>query len=373
MQYLGFKMISQFHVLSILIISEFQLGNNLKCLFYISLSIIVILLVVVIFQIKTIHNYRKQAQIVDKMLISLNFGCGLKQQLNSILEIIISRIEAGGYYFYLFNEKEEKYVLYIKRYVTSTLGINGVSYSGLVPYEKEKYNPSFEIKIHKINSDIRLIKDGDVQLLQLCIAEGKGLIRAGPVKKISLKQNNSLIYILRIMNPLMNMILEMDKLNNDIKRNINLSKEINDLSKTELKINDSGNKIIATCSQALKASGYSIGVSRDNIWGVPISTQYTKEENTNFNIDGKVLEVFYRILADKPYLLISPETKEYYAIPLYLVASGIQSVLIVPLNEIRGMAIFWFNNTPVLENKCLKVVEMMNKQLIELWKTSQIV
>ena len=98
--------------------------------------------------------------------------------------------------------------MYITRYKTSDIAIRGVSYSGLVPYEKGKYTPSFKIKGPKKNSAIRLVKDGEVHLLQLCIANGKGLIRAGPVKKISSKQNNLLTYVIKRINPLISMILK---------------------------------------------------------------------------------------------------------------------------------------------------------------------
>jgi len=331
-------------------------------------AIMLFLFIPIIIQRKKIRDHKKQDEITQILLNTIDLKNDLTKQLNSMLDIVISLVETDGYFIYLWDSNSENYVLRTTRYNTPERGVVEVSYSGLTPYEKEKYNPPLGISKRLKNQEINFVKDGEVPLLQMVTGGGNCLIRMGPLKRKKPKDLTQLIAFSEKSDNIVNVYLTMDKLNNDVEVITTTGKAITELSKSAFKMETLGTKIMAIGSQMAEAGGCCFAIKEHGKWQVPLHTPLNKDVDVEFITDKEALDMLYDVLGDKSFLIIEPGSKAFYSIPYYLVAAGIQAMLIVETKGIEGMAIFFYYRLPRIEDYSISVVVMMTKRLGELWE-----
>jgi len=324
--------------------------------------------ILIIVQKNKIKKNNENNQVIQRLLNSIDVQSDLTKQLYSILDIIISIVATDGYFIYLWDNKSGSYVLRTTKYRTSELGIVEVSYSGLTPYEKEKYNPPLGLSEQLDSLEPEFIKDGEVPLLRMGISGGKGQIRMGPITKISPKQQQMLKVFSENADNILDIYLTMDKLNNDVEIITTTGNAITELSKSAFKMETLSSKIMAISSQVIEAGGCCFAIKDRGKWNVPIHTGLSSNVDQHFITDNEALENMYEVLGDKSFLFIKQNSKEFYSIPYYLVASGIQAIMLVQTQGIQGMAVFLYYRLPRVEDYSISVVLMMTKRLGELWE-----
>lgn len=139
---------------------------------------------------------------------------GIEKNLDFILLKTQELVVAPSYSFYIYNPTNQRYTLKTVRQLTSDANI-APSYSGLLPYEKEKYDPPLSLSKDSYTEQATITKAGEVPILSIPIKGGTGIIRIGPIAKVSsktIKNFNQLSNLLEV--PLKNLIEEEDQRRN---------------------------------------------------------------------------------------------------------------------------------------------------------------
>ena len=338
----------------------------------IAVVFVIVLIVTILIQRKRINEHRKQKNMAINILDSIDIDGDLTKQLNSVVDFVIEKVEAEGYYVYLWDSASEQYLLHLTRYKTSDRGIVRVSYTGLTSYEKEKYCPPLGLSEKLTSGSPVIIKDGEVPLLRLVIPGGKVQIRIGPIRHISTQQRRDLVILCQNLENIIKVYVTLDKLNNDLEVISTTGKAITELSKSAFQMETLGSKIMAVSYQMIEAGGCCFAVKDYNgKWTIPFQTSISSNVDSHFQTDYEALDNLYEVVRTCSHALITQQSKEFYCIPYYLVASGIQTVLLVEIPEVDGMVVFFFNRVPSIENNTLSVVLMMTKRLSEFWKNKE--
>lgn len=345
--------------------------NNIWILLFVVIIIIVLIITTVV-QRKRINEHRKQRDMAINILNSIDIDSDLNKQLNTVVDFVIENVMAEGYFVYLWDSASEQYVLQLTKYRTSDRGVVGISYSGLSSYEKERYSPPLGLSEKQIDGNPVIIKDGEVPLLRLVIPGGKVQIRIGPIKHISTQQKRNLTILCQDLEKIIEVYLTLDRLNNDLEVISTTGKAITELSKSAFQMETLGSKIMAVSYQMIEAGGCCFAVKDYNgKWQIPYQTSINSDVDSHFQTDYEALDNLYEVVRTRSHVLITQESKKFYCIPYYLVASGIQTVLLVEIPEVEGMVLFLFNRVPSIESNTLSVVLMMTKRLSEFWKNKE--
>lgn len=336
-------------------------------------TLITVFMVTTLIQTKRKNDYRKQMNTAINILHSIDIYSDLTKQLNTVLDFVMEKIEAESYSIYLWDSTCEQYILHLSRYrMLGRGGTVGVSYSGLTPYEKEKYCPPMELSEILISDSPAMIKEGEVPLLRLVIPGEKVQIRIGPIKRISTKKKKELQIICQNFEKVIQMVLAMDRLNKSLEVISTIGKGISELSQSAFQMETMGSKIMAVSLQMIEAGGCCFAVVDHNgKWKIPFQTAINSDVDSHFQTDNEALDILYEVVKTRSSVQIEPDSKEFYCVPYYLVASGIQTVLLVEIPDTKGMVIFFFNRVPCIEKNTLSVVQMMIKRLSEFWSNKE--
>lgn len=345
------------------------LDSNYFLYIFIFLIVLVLFLGVVFFlQLRKTRDLTEKLEVTKRLYGPINSQMGLDRHINAILDVLISVFEAEGYHFYVYDEKAQRYVLKVSRHRSDSKNID-VKYNGLVQYKKGQYNPPLGIPGTKNTGGVEIVRDGEVPLLEIRFKEGKGLIRIGPVSSVPSKTKKLFEYISIRLEPLLHLLLELDNYKNYVETINSTNKAINQLSKSAFSTDKMINQIMAIASQLLEAGGCCLAI-RNGSWEIPLITTMSAETDSQFRRDKETLDRLYSLLKNKEYHVIQPESKEYYVIPYYFLASGVHSMIVIKLDSknLKGMAVFWHNRAVRIEKRKLSLVEMIVQKLGEIWE-----
>lgn len=298
----------------------------------------------------------------NRVLAGLAPEQGVEKHLNQYLEMIMSVIEVDGYHFYLFDAKSDNYVLRVSRQTgTKRRGHIEPSYSGLVPYEKEKYTPPLGLPRPSELKGVAMIKDGDVPLIEIRINGGDGLIRIGPVRRVSRKTMGILNNVGELLKPALTMLIAIEKQKLDVELIMATSKAINGLAKSNFDADSLRNRMMILSAKMIEAGGCCLIIIQNGKLEVPIISGLEKEIETQFCKDHESLYNLAQLVEKLDYCQLSPNEKGFYIVPLYLVATGLQSMILFKVNgrTFKGVAVFWHYQVPKLEQHRIAAVKML--------------
>ncbi|MDP4170773.1 MAG: hypothetical protein Q8906_09215, partial [Bacillota bacterium] len=110
------------------------------------LSVIVFLLLAsTLIQRRKALLYKNHAAKVESFVAELQPFHGLEKNLDKILKLVATEIPAPTIALYIWNEKNEQFVLKSVRVQSDHDAKIGPSYSGLVPYSKEMFHPPINL------------------------------------------------------------------------------------------------------------------------------------------------------------------------------------------------------------------------------------
>jgi HD-GYP domain-containing protein (c-di-GMP phosphodiesterase class II) len=162
---------------------------------------------------RTKSNKRlKRLSYTQQVIQAIQPEAGLDNNLNLILEIIGSVVEAQGYAFYVRDPKTGHFLLKSVRHQRDDLGKVAPSYSGLAPYKKEKYLPPLSLAAESAKEEAGFIKEGEVPLYHIPLRRGQGVIRIGPSSRFPKKKLEMLSYIAELLPNFLDILIEAERL-----------------------------------------------------------------------------------------------------------------------------------------------------------------
>lgn len=175
-------------------------------------GLLVIVLLILGWSGRARKKQREQLEHADRLLRNLNPAQGLENNLNFMLEIFSSIVDAHGYAFYVPDKKGQHYLLKAVRHRHEDKGQVAPSYSGLAPFKKETYQPPISVPVTSVTLSLELIKEGEVPLLSIPIGRGNGLVRIGPLHSISKSKREMLTYVTGLMPQIVDVLVETDEM-----------------------------------------------------------------------------------------------------------------------------------------------------------------
>ena len=301
----------------------------------------------------------------NRVLAGLTPEQGIEKHLNQYLEMIMSVIEVEGYHFYLFDSKSDNYVLRVSRQTGSNPGHIAPSYSSLVPYVKEKYNPPLGLPGPSQAKGATLIKDGEVPLVEITVIGGAGLIRIGPVCGISSKAMSILNTMGEILKPALTMLMAIEKQMNDVGLLTATSKAIYGLAKSNFDVDSLRSRMMILSAKMLDAGGCCLIIIQNGKPEVLIISGLEKAIETQFCKDHESLHNLAELVEILDYCQLSPNEKGFYNVPVYLVATGLQSMALFKVSgrTFKGVAVFWHYQVPKHEQHRIATVKMLVRRL----------
>ena len=149
-----------------------------------ALGLLCVLLLVLIslrLQRRARRRTENRLRLVTRSLNSVQPDKSLEQNLNSLLEVVGTVVEAESYAFYTYDARNGVYVLKAVRHRTKDFGKIRPSYSGLKPFSKESYTHPLSVPEREVGESAEVVRDGDVPLIQLPVGSRLGVIRFGPM------------------------------------------------------------------------------------------------------------------------------------------------------------------------------------------------
>lgn len=190
------------------ILTLIDLPYTIPCM----LTALLVLLAALFLQMARAKKRKKQLAYTERVLKIIQPEAGLENNLNLILEVLGSIVDANAYAFYVRGEKSGGHVLKAVRHKRRDPGQVAPSYSGLAPYDKEQYLPPLSVKMEGTGEDPAFIKEGEVPLYQLPLRGGKGLIRIGPISHMRKRQRQLLVYTANLLPQTLDVLIESERL-----------------------------------------------------------------------------------------------------------------------------------------------------------------
>lgn len=351
-------------------ISIFSLTSTNLVVITIAFLITGFLIILLVLYRNKLRRVSGQLKLNNKVFADLTTEQGVEKHLNQYLEIIMSVIEVEGYYFYLFDPKSGNYVLRVNRQVNSSTGKIAPSYSGLAPYNKEIYNPPLGLPRPNEVESVTLIKDGEVPLVQMIIKGEHGLIRIGPVRSLSRRVKADLKNIGETLQPALTMLLGIEKQKNDSELVVATGKAINGIAKSIFDVDSLSSKMMMLSAKMINADACCLIINHDGGFKVAFVSGFKSEIEKRLRIDHEVLKKLSDLVGILEFNHLSPNAKDFNKVPSYIVESGFQSVFLIRVESraLKGVAVFWHYQVPVVEQHRIETVKMLLTRLEDLFE-----
>jgi hypothetical protein len=305
--------------------------------------------------------------IKHKLLCSMQSAESLENILTELLSSINTIIEAPSFAVYIYDEKEDILVLKAVRQINDAEDKINPSYSGLLPYKKEGFLLPGYLPKEIVPKYSSIKKEGEVPLLFVPI-DTTAVMVLGPIKTISLENIQIIDELIKVFEPILNIILKLELLikeNTLIKASQKSTKNIpsifSDFSKlVEIVINSS---IKNTGSHGGMLITYDIDY---NLEAIIEEDENTKEWILN---DSSIPIIFDELIGDGSYRIISKRDKEFYRIPPYFIVNNVEALLIVKIvaGSFKCILVIWYNINLNINEYQIKILQAMIKRLQEVF------
>lgn len=163
------------------------------------------------------HRYRKRSfrlRKMEQLLLNLDISKSLEKHLMYFLELAADVVTAPTYTFYVFEPKNNCFILKAVRHQSDEFGKVRPSYSGLASYKKETYRPPLSLAESGWAPDVQMAVEGEVPLLVVPIPRKKGLMRIGPLSKVHRKTRKDLAGFGLLLERLLDTLCETERMRN---------------------------------------------------------------------------------------------------------------------------------------------------------------
>jgi len=338
---------------------------DIRYVFIVFTFFVALLIILYFLNKKELHDINEKLELVDELLGNFQLSRGLENNLNDILDTVSKILVSPGYFLYLFDEKKGGFVLKAVKHIEATEGQVGPSYSGLLPFKKETYLPPLSVLPDPIPDKTVHIKEGSVPLLVVPVKNGKALIYIGPVHKVSSRTKKMLDNFSEKLEPLLEVLIDNEKMKRQVELVVASGKAMSSIS--DIMMHDEGilRTIMGISVKTIEADG-GFFVRRDrgktSIVAFVGMEQGLKEQLTS---DYKSHAVLCKLAESCDVTIIQKEDKEYFQLPAYFAAEGIEMLVLVSVNNgyDSDVAGFWFNNAVEIEQHRLTALVLMSSRM----------
>lgn len=311
-----------------------------------------------------IKSDRKRMEIAERILTIFRPENGLEKILVDFLGFIIPLVEAEGYYFYLFDAKNGNYVLKAVRHNNTNMDPIAPSYSGLAPYQKEKYSPPLTLSTEQPDKPA-IVKFGEVSMLVLPMQGQLGLIQVGPVVKIPKRTMKIMNYLNEHLHPALNIVVQMEKMRNQVGAITASSQAIRSLTKSAYDLDGSISALLGLSIKIVDSSGGCFLLYNGRSLELAVTSGLDQETEEVFRQDNEMHGILHKLVDDKDSVVLTRKTEDFYNMPFYFSAAGIQALLILKVSRREGhdTVVYWFSEEPAIEPHRVSALQTLAKRM----------
>jgi len=289
---------------------------------------VIILLILWINQNRKMKRVLLQLEHADLLLARIQPHAALEGNLNVLLELFAGIVDAPGYAFYLLHDKQQRFVLKAVRYKSNDRGQIAPSYSGLIPFKGEDYQPPLSLATNVEPVQLGIIKDGQVPLLHIPIRGGKGLIRVGPIAGIS-RQTKFLIEKLAEKLPaILELLVETEEMKLRTEIVATSENALRTLCTMALDSEAILKKTLGMSASALGISSGLILVQEAGRYRVPALIGFSRETERRLQTDTDWGRALWNLLGQREMMVIAKSDQAYKRIPAAVRERGAEAVIV---------------------------------------------
>lgn len=344
-------------------------------LFFLGIFLVLMLLFLYLYlhQRKKVKILEKRTELVKGLLCNFQPAAGVEKMAGAFIAIIRSLVEAGDYYFYILDQKSNQFMLKTARRAVGDEPNIRPDYSGLLPYKKEDYTPPLALPAELQPDTVSLVKDGEVPLLVLPVRGGQALLRIGPVKSIRDKTRSDLEYLLQICQPLIEIVLDLEKLQAQVEVQETSSKAVQNVTNAAMDFKSVLEMLMNLSIHMIGASGGCFIIRDEANPTIPFIRGLAEDIEALFRKDAEGQTLLDEMLASEDFRSLVKGEKDFYQLPSYYAAAGIELLILVRIvaHSGRAIAAFWYKEMPQVELHRFTVLQMMKKRMADLLDNHQ--
>ncbi|MCB2292360.1 HD domain-containing protein [Clostridium algoriphilum] len=343
---------------------------NSFSLYIIIFLLIIVFTMVVIFIIKNnkMKELKKRDFIIDKILNSIKISNNLDDSLMELLSVLTQIVKAPTYAFYVNDYKNSSYILKAARsMLDGNITINP-SYSGLLPYKKEKFSMPAVLSSDKIPEEINFLKQGEVPLILVPFKNEKGLILIGPISKISSRELRDLQQLSLRINRILDFLLEKEENKNKIKQIVSSENAVKNISNVFSDIKEMMEILLNIAVKSINANG-GLFLSEDKgTFQVEKIIGLETEKQELLIRDTQTQSLLFDLIIDKDMIFLTKKDKDFFKIPPYFVTDGIEELLFVKVNSEKGigLSVFWYKDSLSSKDHQIAAIKILSKRMGDL-------
>lgn len=331
-------------------------------------SIIFIIIVISFIKNAKTKALKKKDDIINKAINSIKITDSLDDSLMKILIAVVSLVKAPCYAFYIYDDKDDIYIL---KAVTSSADGNVVispSYSGLLPYKKEKFDMPPTINSEKVPNEISLLQQGKVPVVFCPLKSKKSLILIGPVSSLSSGEKISLQQFNIKVNKILEALLEIEEYKNRIKQVTSSEKAVKNISNAFSSLKVMMEMLLDITAKSISASGgLFISKSREciRVEGIIGIENQLQEQIIN---DTETLSLFFDLIYNRDMFFLTKSDKEFFKIPPYFALEDVEQLVFINIKceEGAGLAVFWYKDNLSFKDYQIAAVKILSKRMGDL-------
>jgi hypothetical protein len=212
----------------------------------------------------------------ERLLAHIQPSAGLESNLNYMLEIVDEYITAPSYSFYVLQDKKRQLALKAIRHREGAIGTVGPSYSGLVHGVKEVYHPPLQLSAESLAAQTELIKEGEVPLLVVPVGKA-GLIRLGPIRKVTRKERRMLDYISQLLTRFLLVLIDAEQLQREAEVIVTSGEALHKISAIALDSDETVGKLLGMAAVALSLDAGFIAIPEEGMLRIAASTGLSRD------------------------------------------------------------------------------------------------
>ena len=296
-------------------------------------GLLVIVFAVLVWSGRVRKRQREQLEHVERLLVHLKPAQGLENNLNSMLEIFSTILDAHGYAFYVPDEKGQNYLLKAVRHRHEDEGQVAPSYSGLAPFKKETYQPPISLPVSSVTLSLEQVKEGEVPLVSIPIGRGNGLVRIGPLHALSKRKREMLAYVASLLPQILETLVESDRMRMTTDVVVTSEHALHEVVSMALDSEAILRKTLSMFISAMSIHDAFILIDQGRAAQVPVLVGWKRDEERAIESDRDLGAQLWRALGLQETVLVPRGSEQYPKINSLLLGGGHDLLLISKFNE----------------------------------------
>lgn len=348
------------------LIKEFYAANEISALL---IAAVLFLLFLLFWQRQKMKRALREAAIIRDLASCFQPTSSLEKAGLAVFKLLSTLVIAEGYYLYIFDPKSKQYFLKASRHAAEAEGNIAPSYSGLLPYKKETYIPPLNIRGEEVPASVQISKAGQVRYLAVPVKGGKAVFHLAPVKSVSARDKAFLNSLRETLEPLITNHIELEGLRTSVDTHTSSHEAMRVVTTAAMDFEETLKFIMKLSLNMVGATGGSLLIAEKTGYQIKFISDLDEEGRRLFSRDSACHELMDKLLKDENLCALSSKDKEFYQLPPYLVANGINFLILARITSKtgRGLAVYWYQEIPVnLEVHRFTGLQMMIRRVGDL-------